>query len=27
LPEGDLYSELGSRQQHHVPAAVIRRQG
>ncbi|HRI37830.1 MAG TPA: flagellar export chaperone FlgN [Nitrospira sp.] len=27
LPEGDLYSELGSRQQHQVPAAVIRRQG
>lgn len=27
LPEGDLYSELGARQQHHVPAAVIRRQG
>jgi predicted transcriptional regulator len=27
LPEGDLYSESGSRQQQHVPAAVIRRQG
>lgn len=27
LPDGDLYSELGARQQHHVPAAVIRRQG
>lgn len=27
LPDGDLYLELGARQQHHVPAAVIRRQG
>ena len=27
LPEGDLYSDSGSRQQQHVPAAVIRRQG
>ncbi|HBH79097.1 MAG TPA: hypothetical protein DDY39_04650 [Nitrospira sp.] len=27
LPEGDLYSESGSRQQQHVPAAVIRRRG
>jgi FlgN protein len=27
LPEADLYSESGSRQQHHVPAAVVRRRG
>ncbi len=27
LPDGALYSESGSRQHQHVPAAVIRRQG